>query len=235
MKIDGFMRAVKAEREARGWGQRELARRLNVSQPYVVMLEKGRRTPTPELRRKLMEVCQLSPSLLPLTKSFVVAEKNPQMLAEALGALGYPGYAYLSSPAEMSNPAEVLLTTLAHDNLEPRLLEALPWLVLRYWDMDFDGVTEQAKKLDLQNRLGFVVNVARRMSERLSDNETRTQKLLRVEARLERSRLAREDDFPRPNRSKAERAWLLNNRPEEAKHWNLVTDLKPDQLKYGYA
>ena len=49
-----------------------------------------------------------------------------------------------------------------------------------------------AKKFDLQNRLGFVVNLARQLSLRGGEAE-RTQVLESLESLLERSRLAGED------------------------------------------
>ncbi len=42
---------LKAERGRHGWGQVEAAQRLGVSQPYLAMLENGRRRVTPALAR----------------------------------------------------------------------------------------------------------------------------------------------------------------------------------------
>src|SRR5204862_2965596 len=45
-------------------------------------------------------------------------------------ALGYPGFTHLRPRRwALKNPAEVLLAALAQDDLEPRLVEALPWLL----------------------------------------------------------------------------------------------------------
>jgi hypothetical protein len=33
----------------------------------------------------------------------------------------------------------------------------------------------------------------------------------------------------------AERRWLQQNRPEQARHWNLLTDLELDNLPYAAA
>ena len=223
---------LRTERVRRGWGQNELARRLNVSQPYVVMLEKGTRPVTPKLARKLMKVYELSPSVLSASETFVPEVTGAQRLAEETALLGYPGYAYLRPHVAKKNPGEVLLTALAQKDLEPRLAESLPWLLLRYWDMDFTWVVSHAKKFDLQNRLGYVVSVARKLSENDGQNEPRTRALKELESMLDRSRLVREEDFPKAVRSPAERQWLLQNRPEEARHWNLVTDFQPQHLGY---
>jgi hypothetical protein len=158
-------------------------------------------------------------------------QTSAQRFAQDLASLGYPGYAYLQPHAARKNPSEVLLTGLAQNNLESRLVEALPWLLLRYWEMDFTWLVTEAKKLDLQNRLGFVTNLARRVSD-VGRNDARTRVLAGLETTLDRSRLVREDDFLRPARNNVEREWLMQNRPEEARHWNLVTDLRPEHLGY---
>jgi hypothetical protein len=41
-------------------------------------------------------------------------------------------------------------TTLAQENLEGRAAEALPWLLLRYWHMDFGLLVVEGRKFDLQ-------------------------------------------------------------------------------------
>ncbi len=131
--------------------------------------------------------------------------------ATALGrisiGLGYPGVEYVRTRAEKRNPAEVLVTALTQGYLEARVAEALPWLMLRYWQMDFAWLVEQAKKFDLQNRLGFVTSLARSLSAEAPDAE-RTRALSNLEAMLDFSRLAREDCFPRSPRSDTEREWL---------------------------
>ena len=59
-------------------------------------------------------------------------------LARRFGALGYPGYAYLGSSRSRANPAEVLLRTVAAESVDPRLLEASPWLLLHFRDFERD-------------------------------------------------------------------------------------------------
>ena len=221
---------LSAERVKRGWSQKEVARRLGVSQPYVGMLEQGKRPVTDALARKLTSVCHFSPAFLP-PESAGPRRSGAPRLAEDLASLGYPGYAYLRRRVARQNPGTVLLTALAENDLESRLVEALPWLLLKYWEMDFTWLVTQAKTLDLQNRLGFVANLARRVSETGQDR-TRTRTLSELEATLDRSRLVREDDFMRPARNDVERQWLMQNRPEEARHWNLLTDLRPEHLGY---
>ncbi len=221
---------LRAERTKRGWSQEDVARRLGVSQPYVGMLEQGKRPVTAAMARKLTSFCRFSPALLSPAAT-QPKRTSAQQLAYDLASLGYPGYAYLRPRAARKNPSEVLLAALAQNDLEPRMAEALPWLLLEYWDMDFTWLVTQAKTLDLQNRLGFVASLARRVSANGQD-DGRTRALSELEATLERSRLAREDDFMRPARNDVERRWMLQNRSEEARHWNLVTDLRPEHLGY---
>ncbi len=226
-------RELKAERLKHGWGQVEAARRLGVSQPYLVMLENGKRRLTPSLARKAALVYGLPPTKLPVPETFTPArEVGPEQLVEYLSRLEYPGFAYVRPHVKKKNPGEVLLTALAQQALEARVAEALPWLMLRYWQMDLGWLADLARRFDLQNRLGFVVSLARRLSEASLETE-RTNALSHLEGTLDHSRLAREDFFSRPPRNTAEREWLLENRPEEARHWNLLSDLRPEHLRYA--
>lgn len=224
---------LKVERLRRGWGQVQAARRLGVSQPYLAMLERGKRLLTDDLVRNAARVYGLSPVELPVPRKFVPARREgAHQWVELLSRLHYPGFAYVRPRVKQRNPCEVLLNALAQESLEARVAEALPWLLLRYWRMDLDWLVKQAKIYDLQNRLGFVVSLARRLSEKTAETE-RTIALSNLEATLDRSRLAREDSFPRPPRNNVEREWLMQNRPESAWHWNLLSDLRPENLQYA--
>jgi len=155
------------------------------------------------------------------------------MLARNVAGLGYPGLAHLRSRKwTPRNPGEVVLLALAQDDLEPRLVEALPWVLLRYASADWTWVVREAKVRDLQNRLGFVVTLGRQLAERAGD-ENKARPLRYLEAQLDRSRLAREDTLCRASVPSAERRWLLEHRPDEAKHWNLLTDWTADALRFA--
>jgi transcriptional regulator with XRE-family HTH domain len=203
----------------------EAARRLGVSQSYVSMLEAGARPVSRGLLDRVLRVYQLAPTARPLSSDKPL---DLQRLAVALGTLGYPGYRYLSAGKPTLNPAVVLLEALKQD-LEPRLAAALPWLALRYVDMPWAWVVEKAKLQNLQNRLGFVVSLAREVAERRGD-AARAQALDAVLQTLERARLVREDVFGRTSLTAAERRWLLENRPPAARHWNLLTRLAAEQV-----
>ncbi len=119
---------------------------------------------------------------------------NGQRLVEDLAKLDYPGFAYVRTRVKSKHPAEVLLSALGQESLEGGAAEALPWLLLRYWRMDPAWLVAEAKKSDLQNRLGFVVDLSRRVSESGGESE-RTEALAGLESMLESGRLAREDYF----------------------------------------
>lgn len=121
---------------------------------------------------------------------------------------------------------------LNESDLDSRVAEGLPWLVLRYADMDWDWLVQNAKLFDRQNRLGFVTTLALQLAAKSSEPH-RSRKLKEYAGVLDRSRLVREDTFCRDSLTEAERKWLRLNRPSEAKHWNLLTDMKAENLPHA--
>jgi transcriptional regulator with XRE-family HTH domain len=209
------------------------AERLGVSQPYLAMLERGQRPLTPKLAQRAAKVYDLAPTAVPRSPRQLPTRVNAATLARDLAGLGYPGFAYLRSHRwTPKNPGEVLLGALAQDDLAPRLVEALPWLVLRYSTLDWSWVVREAKMRDLQNRLGFVVGLARQLAVRVGDAR-KARSLANLEAHLDRSRLTREDTLCRASLPEPERRWLTEHRPDAAKHWNLLTDWTADALRYA--
>src|SRR5208283_1967417 len=69
--------------------------------------------------------------------------------------------------------------------------EALPWVAMKYAQPD-PWLVENARKFNLQNRLGFVVSLARRVAE-MRQGGSRSAKLTELENLLDDSRLAKED------------------------------------------
>ncbi len=153
-------------------------------------------------------------------------------LGKRLAALGYAPFAYLRSGARPENPAAVLLWALGADNLEPRLVEALPWLLLHFGDPDTDWLVREAKVGDLQNRLGFVVSLAKEVAARGERFAGRLDALTALEAMLDRSRLVREDTLCEAGMSGKMQAALRQSRSPTAVHWNLVTGWKVEHLHY---
>lgn len=226
--------SLKTGRLAKGLSQVEAAARLKVSQSYLAMLEGGVRRLTPELARRAMRVYGLAPTALPPSELNVVSDRTAsETLAGDLAALGYPGLAYLRPRNwKPKNPGEVLLSALAREDLESRLVEALPWLVLTFWPLDRDWLISQAKLRDLQNRLGLVVTLTRRLAERAGD-QPRARALEGFETALERSRLAREDTLCNASLPEPERRWLTEHSSPEAKRWNVLSDWTADALRFA--
>ena len=110
-----------------------------------------------------------------------------------------------------------------------RLTEALPWVLLQYPDLDWKWLVSQAKANELQNKLGFLTSLARRVAEASSRHHTAKQ-LSDWEAVLCRARLLREKTLCHDALSQAERTWLRSNRSKEAEHWGLLTDLSLEHL-----
>ena len=124
---------LKSGRSSKGLSQVQAAARLGVSQSYLAMLESGGRRLTSELSRRAMKVYDLPPTVLPPSDVPSHRRVDAETLVRDLAALGYPGFAYLRPRNwKPKNPGEVLLVALAQDDLEARLVEALPWLMLRY-------------------------------------------------------------------------------------------------------
>ena len=229
----GFMTGTQLVqfRKHRKRTQVQAARELGVSQTYLSLLEKGKRPLTDELRSKAVHAFQLPPTHMPVSEdlSDVVAVSDDE-LGTDLATLGYPGFAHLKKSTP-KNPAMVLLSALKADNREARDVEALPWVVLTFPDMNWASVVKAAKVNDLQNRLGFVTNVARQMAV-LRNDKTTAARLSRLEAELEPSMLVREGTLCNERMTNAERKWLATNRPDAAKHWRLLTDLSPRSLDH---
>lgn len=220
----------KAGRRQAQLTQVEAAKRLGTSQPYLSQLEKGLRPVTPELARRATTVYGLSPTHLPVPKAVSLSDASDSAkLARQLAGLGYPGFAHLRT--ERTNPAVLMLQALVQPDLEVRLTEALPWVLCTYPDLEWPWLADQAKLKDVQNRLGFLVGVAKSVTG--SKQGTVHEPLSAAEATLEHSRLAREDTLCRDSMPNAERRWLRMNRSPLARHWNLLTGMTAEQFSYG--
>jgi transcriptional regulator with XRE-family HTH domain len=162
---------LKSARSGLGLTQAQAAARLGVSQSYFAMLETGTRRLTPALARRAVRVFGLTPTaLLPHDVETRSRRTKARAVAADLAVLGYPGSAHLR-PGRLTprNPAQVLLEAMERDDLEARVVEALPWLVLKYWPLDQAWLVREAKLQDLQNRLGFVVTLARGLAQQQGD------------------------------------------------------------------
>ena len=216
-------------RKASAWTQAQAAARLGVTQAYLSMVERGERAVSSELASKAVEVFEVPATALPLTE-YKTHARDAGFFQSMLGSLGYPGFAYLRGSVRL-NPVELLMEALDSDELDSRVTEALAWLPLAYPLLNWDWLTANAKLRDRQNRLGFVVELARQAAEREGRSQLEEELANRV-AKLELSRLVKEDTLCRESMTRTERAWLREHRPKSAEHWNLLTDLAVEQLDH---
>ena len=227
-------RALKTARKRAGWTQARLADALGVTQAYVSLMESEGRLLPDRFAHKVARALDMPATALPVARPAARPGKQTnKSLTDELGSLAYPGFAYLSRRRATTNPAVLLLHALALDHPEARVLEALPWLLLRFDDLDVELVVHDAKLGNLQNRLGFVVALAREVAKHSRTFGHRLPQLQQLERRLEESRLAREDWFGRSKLTGRMRGWLRDHRTDTAKHWNLLTDMKAEQLPYS--
>ena len=222
---------LKEARQQKGWTQEEAAKHLRLSQTYLSLLESGRRDLPAHLLKTFSKVYKFSPLSLPFHGEASWPSLDADALTRELAGLGYPGFAYMKTKATW-NPAELLVAALTKDNLDARDAEALPWVVLRYHDMNWQWVIRESKLRDAQNRLGFAVTLARAVAERKSDSAT-AEHLRSVETSLQSSRLARADTFCHENMTQSERRWLQKRRTPQARRWNLLSDLAPEHLTHA--
>lgn len=220
-------RDVSNARKACGLKQEDLATKLGVSQGYVSLLERDHRAVPPRLAAKLASVLDMTPTALPMRDA--KALKGDQA-ARALGALGYEPFGYLTSGRRL-NPAEVLVAVLRTDDVDARVVEALPWLLVRYSDLNWEWVVRSVKQDDGQNRLGFVLSLGKGLAESLSDSKA-AMLLGEWEQRLEKSRLQEDDTFSRHTLTNVEVKWLRAHRSPEAKRWNLLSTLSVATLQH---
>ena len=218
---------VKTAREHLGWTQKQAARHWKMSQPYLSLVEHGKRPAPARLARLLARDQPQMATGLPVQ----LPEAEPADFPRLLGSLGYPGFAYLSDPNALANPAAVLLAGLQQKHVPARVTEALPWLLVTFADMDWGWLVDQAKLANVQNRLGFLVTLARELTQKRGDPGAMN-RLLAVERKLEDARLAKEDTLGR-TMTEAERRYLRDERPPAAAHWNLLTRLRADDLRYA--
>lgn len=220
---------LRLARKKLGLKQAEAAKKLGVSQSYFSLLEQGKRPLSDKLARKAVTLFRLSPTALPLknTLKYLPRVTNRELVRD-LSALRYPGYSHFK-PATLKNPVQVLVMALSANNLEGRLVEALPWVLLEFSDLEWKELVDAAKLKNLQNRLGFLTCLARKLAERRRDKKAMV-KFKRWENILEDARLVKQDTLCRQNMSDSEKQWVLQNRSKEAAHWNILSNLSAEYL-----
>ena len=221
---------LKTARLDTGWTQHQAAVRLGVSQPYYSQLENGSRPMPSGLARRAARQLRLSPLALPLPPlALELAPIDPPELTAALARRGYAGFAHLRKTGQHRNPAELVARALAHADLDVRLVEALPWILATFQDLDWAWLVAQCRLVNLQNRLGFMAVLAgQTMTPGAAGRALRD-----LPSHLEPSRLAGEATLCRDSMSRAERNWVRQHRSPDAAHWNLLTTLTVAQLTHA--
>ena len=220
----------KRGRKTAGLTQVQAARSLKVAQPYVSQLETGLRVSSAELARRAAKLYKLAPTALPLPEPRGVRALPPDELQKQLASVGYPGFEQVQSKRPC-NPAEVVLGAIVNRNLDTRLVEALPWVLCTYTDLNWEWLRDRAKLNNAQNRLGYLVHLAGQTAQRaVPAGREAFEVLSQWEKELEEARLAREGTLCRDSMPEAERNWLRSNRPEAAFHWSLLTSLTAEEL-----
>ncbi len=211
--------------------QVQAAKALRLSQPYLSQLETGARLAGDKLSKKAATLYAL-PTALPLPNSWAAEEAGSDRLQGELAGLGYPKFAHVVSKLQ-HNPAGVLLGAVVQQDLDTRLVEALPWVVSQYVDLDWPWLRDRVKLGNVQNRLGYIVYLAKEVVRLRESDGHKIDVLSTWERDLEEARLAREDTLCRESMPASERSWLKTHRPSGAAHWNLLTSLTPEQLSYA--
>ena len=193
-----------------GLTQVNAASLLGVSQSYLSLLENGGRPLTAALRDRMKGV----------------RGKNKGGVADdrfraQLSALGYSGFAHVAKSRPKPRATDLLMAVLARPDADARVVEALPWLVDTYrHQLDFGWLVRQAKLQNLQNRLGFLLQVA----------GVDTPDGLLAVRELERARLVQEDTLCWDSMPAATREWMRANRTPLAQHWNVLTRLRTEDV-----
>jgi len=222
---------LKSARTASNWTQAEAAHRLGVTQAYLSMVERGNRPVSDDLTSAALQVFPLPATARPI-EDRPVAKAGEEFFKRALGELGYPGFAYMESQ-QLLNPAELLLLAVDSEDLDARVTEALPWLPFHFPEMNWNWLTSESKSRDRQNRLAYVALLASDVAQKHGVTQLADKLRSRVTV-LERSRLANEDTLAKSSMSQAERKWLRTHRTPLAAHWNLLTDLKAEDLQHVF-
>lgn len=159
------------------------------------------------------------------------------------------------------NPAAVIVAILSRRQVAPSVMAAIPWVLVTHADLDAPWLVDQARRRNLQNRLGFLTDLAldvarardarhgprpspddspdrdgNRTSISRADSSDRDEpdivaRLESLRADLETSRLANVDTLAR-ELTAAERQFFEEHRGAAARHWNLLTGLTIAQLPY---
>ena len=213
--------------------QAALAQALGVTQAYVSQLESGARPVSRKLAARLAalpDVRALPPTVFP-TEARGFDEADADFAAD-LAALGYPAFEPRDGHAPR-NPAAVIISILRRRHVAPAVTAAIPWVLLRFRDLDARWLIDRARLDNLQNRLGFLTDLALALARPRTAagrfDGAHLERLESLRAALDDSRLVKEDTLARELTS-TERQFFQENRSDTARYWNLLTGLTKDTL-----
>ena len=147
-----------------------------------------------------------------------------------LSALGYPGFAHIDASVAVPDAGAFLLDALSQSTLDARVAESLPWLAGRYSsDVDWRWLVSEARLRGIQNRVGFLIEVALNLDSGSSGNAFMGDAL----RELEEIRLPGETTFCWESMPAPAREWMRRNRSPEAARWNVVTRMGAGGLSHG--
>jgi transcriptional regulator with XRE-family HTH domain len=211
-----MVKKLRRWREQNDLRQVDAARLLGVSQPYLSLMEKGVRPLRRELQERLDAV------------RFRQAEHGTMddRLRAQLSALGYPGFEHVDPVRPAPEPAVVVLHALSQPTVDARVAEALPWLAREYaGSLDWSWLVQQAKLRNLQNRLGFLVQLS---------NPAADPAMQKAIEELDKARLLTEATFCWDGMPDATRKWVRARRSPQAEHWNVVSLMRSEDSKRGH-
>lgn len=198
-------------RKRNGLTQVAAASLLGISQPYLSLLEKGARPLTEALRNRMKN-----------DDGQDEKRTSDDLFRAQLSGLGYAGFAHVPKSRRKPRPDALVMAVLAQPDADGRVVEALPWLVTTFKDqLDFGSMVRHAKLQDLQNRLGFMLQVA----------GVDTPGGLLAVRELDRARLLREDTLCWDSMPAATREWMHANRSPLAERWNVLTRLQAEDVQ----
>jgi hypothetical protein len=199
-----------------------------VSQTLVSLWEHGnRKLPAKRVKQLRRLGVELDATLLPMRKFPAVTN-----FSQEVANLGYPGFAHFVTGEPELNPAQFLVLALSQKYLDRRTAEALPWVALHYWNLDWDWTRRESKVRDLQNRLGFTVTLAKKLAV-TRDQPDAVRELTAQEEALRDSLLAREDTYCNDRMTAVERDYLQSYRPVDAAAWHVLSDLALENIAYA--
>jgi hypothetical protein len=156
---------------------------------------------------------------------------NQDWMYDELAAFGYPCFAPHGGGTPTYTPASFLAHVLDLPEVEPRVVDGLPWLVYAFPLMEWDWLIEEMRLRGRQNRLGFLVDLAIELAETLGE----TARVKRLQPQRDLLNLIKLDEDETPcNEQMTEgmRTLRRDRRSTTAAHWNLACDTELKHLHY---